>query len=284
MAEHFGSPLTNAIARQYDLFQQSLEAIAKDRKFLNYGYTVARGEPFEMRQQRLCLEVFEAADIQRDHVVVDVGFGSGEQDFVLARTFEFARLLGFNISDRQVGYATARAAREGLAHKLTFSLGEAEALPGVAAASVDRIVAVECAFYFDRPSFYRRAAEVLKPGGLLTLADIQLSDRLACLTRREDLRRVGTASANRREWERFFRARAIRHINRQTRPGVQLSVWQILKTVPFARFNRAQRREWLKLAYYSQLLALGLSLELVTYDLLVLEKAVAPSTSFAPRA
>jgi len=105
----FASPLTNAVARQYDLFQQSLEAIAKDRKFLNYGYTVDGDEPFEERQQRLCLEVFRAAGIGRDHVVVDVGFGSGEQDFLLARSFAFDRLVGFNISDRRS--ATPRSAR-----------------------------------------------------------------------------------------------------------------------------------------------------------------------------
>ena len=63
---------------------------------------------------------------------------------------------------------------------------------------------------------------MLKPDGLLVLADIQLSDGLAFLTRREDLRRVGTVSANRREWERDFRARSIRSINRETRPGVQM--------------------------------------------------------------
>lgn len=269
---HFDSPLTNAVAEQYDLFQQSLEAIAKDRKFLNYGYTVTGSESFEERQQQLCLEVFRAAGIEADHLIVDVGFGSGEQDFLLARTFAFGRLAGFNISERQVRYATERAVRERLDGKLSFSLGEAETLPGIANASVDRLVAVECAFYFDRPRFYARAAEVLKPDGLLVLADIQLSDRLSFLTRREDLRRVGTVSANRREWERHFRARTIRNINRQTRPGVQLSVWQILKTAPFGRFTAAQRREWLKMAYYSQLVALGLWTGLVSYDLLVLEK------------
>jgi len=268
----FDSSLTNAVAQQYDLFQQSLEAAAKDRKFLNYGYTVDGDEPFETRQERLCLEVFRAAGIRRDHVVVDVGFGSGEQDFVLARDFEFERLTGFNISDRQVRYASERAIRERLDHKLTFCLGEAEALPGIRDASVDRLVAVECAFYFDRPRFYQRAAQVLKPDGLLVLADIQLSDRLSFLTRREDLRRVGTVSGNRREWARHFRARSIRPINRQTRPGVQMSVWQILGAVLHGGMAAAERREWLKMAYYSQLVALGLSVDLVSYDLLVLEK------------
>lgn len=267
------SPLTRSVARQYDLFQSSLETIAKERKFLNYGYTVTGDEPLDERQQQLCLEVFRAADIGPDHLVVDVGFGSGEQDFLLARTEAFGQLIGFNIAERQVRYAAGRAAREKLDRKLTFCLGEAEMLPGLAEASVDRLLAIECAFYFDRPRFYRRAAEVLKPGGLLVMADIALSDRLAFLTRREDLRRVGTVSRNRCEWERSFRTRSVRHINRQTRPGVQMSVWQILRTAPVARLGAAERREWLKMAFYSQLVALGLWLELVSYDLVVLEKA-----------
>lgn len=268
----FGSPLTNAVARQYDLFQQSLETIAKDQKFLNYGYTADGGKPMEQRQQQLCLEVFHAAGIAAPHVVVDVGFGSGEQDFLLARRFEFTRLVGFNISGGQVRYATERASREKLDHKLTFRLGEAETLPGLEQGSVDRIVAVECAFYFDRPRFYQRAAHVLKQDGLLVLADIQLSDRLSFLTRREDLRRVGTVSGNRLEWARYFRARSTTNINRETRPGVQMSVWQILRTAPFGRLTLAQRREWLKMAFYSQLVALGLWLNLLSYDLLVFEK------------
>lgn len=273
MGNEFGSSLTNAVARQYDLFQQSLEAIEKERKYLNYGYTVNGNEPIEERQQRLCAEVFGAAGIAADHMVVDVGFGSGEQDFLLARTTEFGRLVGFNISSRQVRYASERASREKLDHRLTFRLGEAEALPGLEAGSVDRLVAVECAFYFDRPRFYRRVAEVLKADGLLVLADIQFSDRLAFLTRREDLRRVGTASGNRREWERYFRARSIRNINRETRPGVQMSVWHTFKGALFGRLTIAQRREWLKMAFYSQLVAIGLALDLLTYDLIVLEKA-----------
>ena len=273
MGNEFGSSLTNAVARQYDLFQQSLEAIEKERKYLNYGYTVDGNEPIEERQQRLCAEVFGAAGIAADHMVVDVGFGSGEQDFLLARTTEFGRLVGFNISSRQVRYASERASREKLDHRLTFRLGEAEALPGLEAGSVDRLVAVECAFYFDRPRFYRRVAEVLKADGLLVLADIQFSDRLAFVTRREDLRRVGTASGNRREWERYFRARSIRNINRETRPGVQMSVWHTFKGALLGRLTIAQRREWLKMAFYSQLVAIGLALDLLTYDLIVLEKA-----------
>ena len=126
----FASSLTRTIARQYDLFQASLEYLQKDRKFLNYGYTVSGKETYEERQERLCLEVFQAAEIGQGDVVIDVGFGSGEQDFLLSNTCEFSRLVGFNISERQVRYANERAIQENVAHKLSFRLGEAERLAG----------------------------------------------------------------------------------------------------------------------------------------------------------
>ena len=43
------SSLTRTVARQYDLFQTSLELLQKDRKFLNYGYTVSGKEAYEAR-------------------------------------------------------------------------------------------------------------------------------------------------------------------------------------------------------------------------------------------
>ena len=265
--------LTGSISRQYDLFQTSLESLEKPRKYLNYGYTVTGRESYEERQERLCLEVFRAAAIEPTHVLVDVGFGSGEQDFLLERTFPFAKLTGFNIAARQVQYASERAAQESLAHKLEFRHGEAEALPGIENASVDRVMAIECAFYFDRPRFYSRAAEVLKTGGLLVLADIAFSDKSPRFMRSgDDLKRVGTRSSNRTEWEKHFRTRSVVDIAKETRPGAQMTVSQILKTVPRVRMSRGERREWLKMAMYSQLVALGLATRMLHYDLIVLEK------------
>ncbi len=224
---------THAVGRQYDLFQRSLESLDKQRKFLNYGYTASREQSYEQRQERLCLEVFDAAGIGPRDVVVDVGFGSGEQDFLLARTREFERLLGFNVSEEQCRYASRRAIEENLSHKLAFRVGEAEVLEGVPGDSVDRILAIECAFYFDRSRFYKRAAEVLKPGGRAVLADISLSSRVEFLAGRgEGFERMGTRSANRREWEKHLRTRSVRSINSWTRPGAQMTVFRILKTAP----------------------------------------------------
>lgn len=270
----FASSVTRAVARQYDLFQTSFELLQKERQFLNYGYTVSGTETYEERQQRLCIEVFQAAEIGKGDVIIDVGFGSGEQDFLLSNTYEFARLVGFNISERQVRHANVRAQLEDLPDKLSFRLGEAERLPGVEDSSVDRVLAIECAFYFDRPSFYKRAAQVLKPGGLVVLADIAFAGRASFLMRcAEGTRRLGTQSSNRTEWERYFRTRSVSRINERTWPGAQMTVWQILKRAAFSRrLSGAERRQWMKMAFYSELVTLGLQIGFLQYDLIVLEK------------
>jgi cyclopropane fatty-acyl-phospholipid synthase-like methyltransferase len=267
--------LTRAISRQYDLFQTSLETLEKEQKFLNYGYTLSRKDSYEQRQERLCLEVFDAAQIQERDTVIDVGFGSGEQDFLLHRTRPFTRLDGFNIAEKQVRFANRRAAEAKLERKLSFHLGQAEVLPGVLNASVDKLLAIECAFYFDRPRFYRRAAEVLKPGGRAVLADISLSDRLGFLGRRfQGFGRLGTQGANRALWEKHLKTKSVRSINRWTWPGAQMTVAKILRLAPHSAVGSAERREWLSMAFYSQLVALGLIVNLVHYDLIVLEKSV----------
>jgi cyclopropane fatty-acyl-phospholipid synthase-like methyltransferase len=266
--------ITSGISRQYDLFQTSLESLDRPRKYLNYGYTVTGRESLEERQERLCMEVFRAAELEAGHAVVDVGFGSGEQDFLLANTFGVARVTGFNIATRQVRYASERAARERPDGKVEFREGEAEVLPGIEAGTIDRVLAIECAFYFDRPRFYRRAAEILKPGGRVVLADISFGDRFHWLMRRtEKRRRVGTLATNRAEWEKHFRTLSITDIAPNARPGAQMSVRQILRTALRERMSAAERREWLKMALATQFVAVALPTGMLHYDLIVLEKA-----------
>jgi SAM-dependent methyltransferase len=265
------SALTSAVGRQYDRFQATLEQLGKDRKFLNYGYGAAAS--YEEAQEQLCREVFQAGDIKAGDRIVDVGFGSGEQDFVLAREFEFHCLNGFNVSARQVTFANERAHRERLDRKLAFHHGEAERLDGVKNGSIDKLFAVECAFYFDRARFYRRAAEVLKPGGVVVLADISFSEALAFLTRRgENFRRVGTRSGNRSAWEQHLETRSVRSINRFTAPGAQLTVWKILRIAPLSGCSAAEMWQWFKMALSSQMVAVGLWTGLIHYDMIVLER------------
>ena len=178
----FASSLTRTIARQYDLFQASLartpaegaqvpelrvHGIGQGDLRGASGAALPRGVPggrdwSRGRRHRRRLRQRRAGLPPVEHVRVQPP--------------------GWLQHLRTAGSLRQRAGHTGnVAHKLSFRLGEAERLTGVADSSVDRILAIECAFYFDRPRFYRRAAQVLKPDGLVVLADIAFADRAAFL-------------------------------------------------------------------------------------------------------
>jgi hypothetical protein len=80
---------------------------------------------------------------------------------------------------------------------------------------------------------------------MVVLADIAFTDYAFVTRCAEDLQRVSTHSSNRTAWEKHFCTRSVRCINEHTRPGAQMTVWQILKTAPFSRLSAAERYEWL---------------------------------------
>ena len=243
--------LTGAVSRQYDLFQTSLESLEKPRKYLNYGYTVTgreivrraagtalsrslprRGDRAGARPRRRRLRQRRAGFPPRAHVSVRE-----------AHRLQHRREAG-PVRERARDARVARAQARVPPWRSRGAAGHRDA-------SVDRVMAIECAFYFDRPRFYQRAAEVLKPGGLLVLADIAFAERCASL--RRDPGTTSSASARARPIARNGRSTSARvpssTSRKYTRPGAQMTVTQILKTVPRARMSRGERREWLKMAH-----------------------------------
>jgi len=264
---------TASVADQYDIFQDSLEEIEKFEKYLNYGYFGGDEKTIEDKQKRLCREVFDMAAIEPGSLVVDVGFGSGNQDILLAKEYKIGQFHGFNIAEKQVLYARRLALREGFGDRMQFHHAPAEDMGVLADQSVDRIIAIECAFHFERRRFYQEAARVLKPGGKLALADVTFSDRLTFLSRRnEDGLRVGTVSDNEKNWSMYFTTRLRRNINRNVVPGAQRSVFHCISTLGKGMSFRA-RRTWLRMGFLSQMVVFGLLTGLLSYDLILLEKA-----------
>lgn len=266
-----GSSQMHDVAEQYDFFQKTIEGLEKKKKYLNYGYSTKLFESLDTKQEQLCLKVFEAANIQPDDTIVDVGFGSGEQDFLLAKKYEFAKLIGFNISKMQVEYARKRAAAEKLSDKLTFFDSAAENMETLSDHSIDKMVAVECAFYFNRPLFYKEASRVLKKGAYLVAADISLSTRLTFLTKRREIwQRLGSDSENKKLWEKHFNTVSVTNINKRVFPGAQMAALLIMANI-FRKIESNEKKTWLNMALASQVIAIGVLTNLINYNIITLE-------------
>ncbi len=133
----------------------------------------AGGEDFAGAQQRLDSKLIELCDPADGQAVLDVGCGFGGTLGTLNRRFSGMRLAGVNIDDRQLEICRLLLPASG--NLIEWHAADACSLP-FPDASVDRVLCIEAMFHFgSRREFFREAARVLKPGGVLVGSDITIA-------------------------------------------------------------------------------------------------------------
>ncbi|MEX1047578.1 MAG: methyltransferase domain-containing protein [Actinomycetota bacterium] len=159
---------TNPAAAVYESIGEDFP-LALAPGWLNLGLWEGDGtDPEEAPAAVRRLAVRLAEDLPKGGVTLDVGNGLGAQDPVIAGVVKPRHLIALNITEAQL-----RAGKQRLAEARALGVaGDAVRLP-VGDGTVDGVISIEAAFHFpSRASFFREAARVLRPGGVLTMSDV----------------------------------------------------------------------------------------------------------------
>jgi cyclopropane fatty-acyl-phospholipid synthase-like methyltransferase len=211
--------------------------------YLNLGYW-AEADDYDGACEALAQQLGELAELGPGLRALDAGFGFGDQDLLWAGQHDDLSILGFNVTPSQVELARERVEEAGLADRVELREGSALAT-GEPDASFDRVLALESGFHFDtREAFFAEAFRLLRPGGLLVMAD---------LATREDAPEEGLAerllgAVGRRVWKvpdaNLYPASGFR--SRLEAAGfVDVEVRSIADDVfaPFKRYARARQAD-----------------------------------------
>ena len=128
-------------------------------------------DEFHVRGLAATEELAAELQIAPEATVLDVGSGLGGPSRFLAATYG-AHVTGIDLSPSFVDAATMLSERTGLAHRTTFRVADALALP-FEDSSFDHAWTQHAAMNIhDRARLYSEIFRVLKPGGLFAIYDV----------------------------------------------------------------------------------------------------------------
>lgn len=134
---------------------------------IHHGLWDADESPY-VAQCRLTDTLADLAHISTDERLVDIGCGMGGSSIRLAQ-LRGCMATGVTLSPVQRRWAAVSAGLKGVGKRTEFLVADAEQVnfqPG----SFEVIWSVECTEHlFDKPAFFRRAVEWLRPGGRVAI-------------------------------------------------------------------------------------------------------------------
>ena len=137
---------------------------------VHYGLWHPHTRSFEEALKNTNFELAKLAGITGSCRVLDAGCGVGGSAFFLAETYE-CRVSGITLSEKQLDYAVQQNIKFGLGKRVDFKL-EDYTQTSFPDETFDVIWAIESLTSApDKQKFAAEAFRILKPGGVLVLAD-----------------------------------------------------------------------------------------------------------------
>jgi ubiquinone/menaquinone biosynthesis C-methylase UbiE len=143
--------------------------------YLNFGLWTPGVTDYVTAAEAMVLHLGRMLELSAAARLLDAAPGMGAQDVLLDRSFGPLEIDAVDVTAAHVAQARRRAREAGAEHRLRFHHGSATRLP-FDDQTFSHALCLEAAHHFDtRGQFFTEAARVLKPGGLLVLADFVLT-------------------------------------------------------------------------------------------------------------
>ena len=166
------------MAEFFDLAELPLNA--GDQAWGNLGYWDAAPN-YSDACRALATRLGASAQLGQTSRVVDAGFGCGDQLIHWLEHFQVPYLTGINLSHSQTDLARSRLEAAGHSEAAASiaqgNIDDQAAWKHWETASINRVLALDCAYHFpDRAAFLQRAGQLLPKGGRLCLTDFVLTE------------------------------------------------------------------------------------------------------------